>query len=79
MVSINFKDLMIYGLQFVKEKFLVIYGEINKILPGPAPITEVVPYTLIKYYTHEQKKNYNVHIFDGLHSCVRENTKIDNP
>jgi hypothetical protein len=46
MESINLVDLMVYGLQFIKEKFLVIYGEIKHlIIPG-----KLTPYTLIKYY-----------------------------
>ena len=65
--SMNLRGLNIYGLQFVKEKFLVVYGERNE-------SEKLYSYTLIKYYTHEQKKNDKNHLFDELHKCVEENS-----
>lgn len=49
MQPINFVDLRIYGLEFVKEKFLVIYGELRPMSTS----VQLRPYTLIKYYTSE--------------------------
>lgn len=47
MASMNLKGLMIYGLQFVKEKFLVVYGDRDESDKGLG----IYPCTLIKYYT----------------------------
>ena len=75
MASMNLKGLMVYGIQFVKEKFLVVYGDRNETDKGLG----VYPCTLIKYYTQELKKNDKSHLFDELHKCVQEHSTEENP